>query len=448
MEKILIVDDEENFRFILSELLEKAGYKTELAENGKVALRKIKELKPEIILLDYKLPDLNGIEILKEIQNYDGNFFVIMMTAYGDIKNAVTSMKLGAFDYLTKPFDNMEILKTIQNAANNLRLVKKAGALQKERKFDDELKKMMGESEEIKRILSQVELVAKSDITVFLEGETGTGKDLIAKLIHKKSARHNKPFVAVDCGAIPETLFESEMFGHEKGAFTGANTTLIGKFEQANGGTLFLDEICNLPVNMQSKLLRAIQDKKIQRLGGKKLIDIDVRIIAACNSNIIEEIKISKFRKDLFYRINEFNIKLPTLQERREDIPAIASYFLSEIDSQNVKKISDKALQKLRNYHWPGNIRELKNVIKRAALICQNDTIEPEHLVFRDLKFEESTTDIIDNFKIDEVINKTRKEVIINALKRTKGNKTEAAKLLGISRRQLYWDLKKLKIEE
>jgi len=448
LEKILIVDDEENFRFILSELLEKAGYKTELAENGKVALRKIKELKPEIILLDYKLPDLNGIEILKEIQNYDGNFFVIMMTAYGDIKNAVTSMKLGAFDYLTKPFDNMEILKTIQNAANNLRLVKKAGALQKERKFDDELKKMMGESEEIKRILSQVELVAKSDITVFLEGETGTGKDLIAKLIHKKSARHNKPFVAVDCGAIPETLFESEMFGHEKGAFTGANTTLIGKFEQANGGTLFLDEICNLPVNMQSKLLRAIQDKKIQRLGGKKLIDIDVRIIAACNSNIIEEIKISKFRKDLFYRINEFNIKLPTLQERREDIPAIASYFLSEIDSQNVKKISDKALQKLRNYHWPGNIRELKNVIKRAALICQNDTIEPEHLVFRDLKFEESTTDIIDNFKIDEVINKTRKEVIINALKRTKGNKTEAAKLLGISRRQLYWDLKKLKIEE
>jgi len=300
LERILIVDDEENIRFILSELLKKAGYKTELAENGTEALQKIQSMKPEIILLDYKLPDLNGIEILKRIQNNEENFLVIMMTAFGDIKNAVTSMKLGAFDYLTKPFDNKGMLRTIASAAENLRLQKKAENLQKTSPVSEEVKEMMGESEEIRKILAQVELVAKSDITVFLEGETGTGKDLIAHTIHLKSARGKKPFIAVDCGAIPEKLFESEMFGHEKGAFTIANTALSGKFEQANGGTLFLDEICNLPMNMQSKLLRVIQDKKIQRLGGKKVIDVNVRIIAACNTNIVEEIKISKFRKDLF----------------------------------------------------------------------------------------------------------------------------------------------------
>ena len=448
MERILIVDDEENIRFILSELLKKAGYKTELAENGTEALQKIQSMKPEIILLDYKLPDLNGIEILKRIQNNEENFLVIMMTAFGDIKNAVTSMKLGAFDYLTKPFDNKEMLRTIASAAENLRLQKKAENLQKTSPVSEEVKEMMGESEEIRKILAQVELVAKSDITVFLEGETGTGKDLIAHMIHLKSARGKKPFIAVDCGAIPETLFESEMFGHEKGAFTGANTALSGKFEQANGGTLFLDEICNLPMNMQSKLLRVIQDKKIQRLGGKKVIDVNVRIIAACNTNIVEEIKISKFRKDLFYRINEFNIKLPALRQRRQDIPVIANYFLQAFDEKKQKYLSDEALQKLTEYTWPGNIRELRNVIKRAVLVCPDNKILPQHLVFRDLDLEEKyaikeKTD----FKINEAVNETRKTTILSALEKAKGNKTEAAKLLGISRRQLYWDLKKFQIE-
>jgi len=448
LERILIVDDEENIRFILSELLKKAGYKTELAENGTEALQKIQSMKPEIILLDYKLPDLNGIEILKRIQNNEENFLVIMMTAFGDIKNAVTSMKLGAFDYLTKPFDNKEMLRTIASAAENLRLQKKAENLQKTSPVSEEVKEMMGESEEIRKILAQVELVAKSDITVFLEGETGTGKDLIAHMIHLKSARGKKPFIAVDCGAIPETLFESEMFGHEKGAFTGANTALSGKFEQANGGTLFLDEICNLPMNMQSKLLRVIQDKKIQRLGGKKVIDVNVRIIAACNTNIVEEIKISKFRKDLFYRINEFNIKLPALRQRRQDIPVIANYFLRAFDEKKQKYLSDEALQKLTEYTWPGNIRELRNVIKRAVLVCPDNKILPQHLVFRDLDLEEKyaikeKTD----FKINEAVNETRKTTILSALEKAKGNKTEAAKLLGISRRQLYWDLKKFQIE-
>ena len=446
---ILIVDDEEHIRFILSELLRKEGYKTILAENGNKAIRSIQNEKPDLVLLDYKLPDINGIEVLKKIQELELSIIVIMITAYGDIKDAVTSMKLGAYDYLTKPFNNDDILMIVEKSLKTLQMSREAGNFYRKISADESIKEMMGESKEIRKVLSQVELVADSDITVFLEGETGTGKDLIAKMIHHKSRRKNKQFIAVDCGAIPETLFESEMFGHEKGAFTGANNQMIGKFEMANGGTLFLDEICNLPMNMQSKLLRVIQDKTIQRLGGKKIMNIDVRLIAACNNNIVEEIKISKFRKDLFYRINEFSIILPNLSKRKDDIPIIAEYFLKEMSrdyNRSVTSFSQKAINALQEYSWSGNIRELKNVIKRAVLLAKSEIILPKDLVFRKLDEIEKKEEVSEEFLIDKATREAKKNIIMNALKKTGGNKTEAAKILGISRRQLYWDLEKLEI--
>lgn len=449
MHTILIVDDEEHIRFILSELLRKEGYKTILAENGNKAIRSIQNEKPDLVLLDYKLPDINGIEVLKKIQELELSIIVIMITAYGDIKDAVTSMKLGAYDYLTKPFNNDDILMIVEKSLKTLQMSREAGNFYRKISADESIKEMMGESKEIRKVLSQVELVADSDITVFLEGETGTGKDLIAKMIHHKSRRKNKQFIAVDCGAIPETLFESEMFGHEKGAFTGANNQMIGKFEMANGGTLFLDEICNLPMNMQSKLLRVIQDKTIQRLGGKKIMNIDVRLIAACNNNIVEEIKISKFRKDLFYRINEFSIILPNLSKRKDDIPIIAEYFLKEMSrdyNRSVTSFSQKAINALQEYSWSGNIRELKNVIKRAVLLAKSEIILPKDLVFRKLDEIEKKEEVSEEFLIDKATREAKKNIIMNALKKTGGNKTEAAKILGISRRQLYWDLEKLEI--
>jgi len=455
LENILIVDDEENMRFILSELLETAGYKTYQAESGTQALELFRQIKPQLVLLDYKLPDINGMKVLEKIQKLDSSIIVIMITAYGDIKNAVTSMKLGAYDYLTKPFNNVDILHLVKKALNTSFLKKKVKSYHEQISKDTKLQEMMGQSAEIKKVLSQVELVAESDITVFLEGETGTGKDLIARMIHERSPRKNRPFIAVDCGAIPDTLFESEMFGHEKGAFTGANTTVIGKFERANGGTLFLDEICNLPTNMQSKLLRVIQNKEIMRLGGKSTIKVDIRLIAACNNNIVEEIKISNFRKDLFYRINEFNIILPSLKERKKDIPVISRFFIKEMNpelNKNVQDFDESAMQKLINYEWPGNIRELKNVIKRAILFTKTNRIYPEHLIFRDIQKEvnSESQDILKNndFLIEKATNEAKKNIIKDALQKTKGNKTKAAKILGISRRQLYWELNRLGIEK
>ncbi len=452
MEKILIVDDEENMRFILSELLETANYKTHQAENGMQAIDFIQKDRPDLVLLDYKLPGIDGMKVLKKIQQIDKSIIVIMITAYGDIKNAVTSMKLGAYDYLTKPFNNADILHLVKKALNTSLLKKKEEVYHEQISKDMKLREMMGESLQIKKVLSQVELVATSDITVFLEGETGTGKDLIASMIHNRSSRKDKPFIAVDCGAIPDTLFESEMFGHEKGAFTGANTIMIGKFERANGGTLFLDEICNLPTNMQSKLLRVIQNKEIMRLGGKTSIKVDIRLIAACNNNIVEEIKISNFRKDLFYRINEFNIILPNLKERKKDIPAISRFFIKEMNlelNKNVKGLDEPAMQKLIDYEWPGNIRELKNVMKRAILLTNSDRIYPEHLIFRDIQknVKDKIPENNNDYLIEKATNEAKKNIIKDALQKTKGNKTKAAKILGISRRQLYWELNKLGIE-
>ncbi len=447
MEKILIVDDEKHMRKILSKILSEEGYKVSQAENGNRAIREIEQYKPDLVLLDYKLPDMNGDKVLEKIKKIDETLIVIMLTAFGDIKKAVTTMKLGAYDYLTKPFNNDEIILVINKALQTLRLKREVKTLKQELHKKHE---MIGESKQIKQILEQIELVAPNDITVFLEGETGTGKELVARLIHDKSPRSKKPFIAVDCGAIPETLFESEMFGHEKGAFTGAVNTRIGKFEQADKGTLFLDEIGNLPLNMQAKLLRAIQDKQIMRIGGKQSIDIDVRIIVASNINLVENIESGKFRDDLFYRIHEFKIELPELKNRRDDIPLLAEHFLKNMNlefNKNIRGFSVDAIESMLNYDWKGNIRELKNVIKRAVLVTKTDHIAAEHLLFintgntekeffpnRDSSFENVSKEAL----------QAKVEILKKAIREVDGNKTKAAKNLGITRNQLYRTLKRI----
>ncbi len=438
MNRILIVDDDVIIRIALSKLLKKDGYNTKLVGTGKLAISALESFRPQLVLLDFELPDMNGFEILKRIKQIDKSIIVIMITSFADVRKAVEAMKMGAYNFFSKPFDKTEILSVVKKA---LSIPKKSESL------PINISEMMGTSKPLQGVLKDIERVSDKDITVFLEGETGTGKELFARMIHQKSPRKDKPFIAVDCGAIPESLFESELFGHKKGAFTGATEDKKGKFELADGGTLFLDEINSLPMNMQPKFLRALQENEIQRLGDEHSKKINVRIIAASNNNINEDVRIGIFREDLFYRIHEFKIDLPNLKQRKDDIPIIAKYFLKEI-SADYKKIvthfSPVAMKTLSGYSWPGNIRELKNVIKSAVLLCDEDKIEIEHLVLKNVRKldEENKDDDLSNV----LYSFTEKEMIEKALRKTKYNKTEAAKLLGISRSKFYHLLEKFNI--
>jgi DNA-binding NtrC family response regulator len=454
MYRILLVDDESHIRSIVSDILQEKQYEILEAGDGKEAINIVKKLSPDLVLLDYNLPDMLGIEVLETIKEINQGTIVIMLTAYGDLKKAVEAMKSGAYDYLTKPFDNDEILLVVEKALEAKRLANEVKSLKKQLQSNEINRDMMGESHAIKKVLDMVQLVATNDITVFLEGETGTGKEVIARIIHRESNRENKAFVAVDCGAIPDTLFESEMFGHEKGAFTGASNRQIGKFEQADGGTLFLDEISNLPLNMQAKLLRAIQNKTITRIGGKVIIPVDVRIIAASNKDIAADVENGKFRSDLFYRLHEFKIELPKLCEREDDIPILVNYFIKEFNVEFGKSItgcSPQATEKLMNYSWPGNVRELKNVIKRAALLAPGKIIMPEHLIFSFVKnclnsFDSNANTSMEDLETKTLLTKITK--IKDAIRQANGNKSKAASILGITRNQMYRLLKKAEKEK
>jgi len=387
MAKIVIVDDNKNMQIILQNLLVDEGYDVIPATNGRDGLKAIIEQLPDLVLLDIRLPEMNGIDLLQQITKLEKEILVIMITAYGDIETAVETMKLGAYDYITKPFVNEELKMVIRKALDTSELKQEVKILRQKlevKKSDDIL---MGSSPEIMRILKQVELVASTDMSVIIQGKSGTGKEVIAKLIHNKSKRKYKSFIPIDCGAIPDTLVESELFGYQKGAFTGASSAKKGKFEIANGGTLFLDEITNLPTSAQAKILRVIQEKKITKVGSTELVNIDVRIIVATNRDIIRAVKESSFRDDLFHRLNEFTITLPQLKERKNDIPIIAEQFLKEANIELEKKIKGflpKAMSILESYAWPGNVRELKHVIKKAVLLEETDHITTNSL---DLEF-------------------------------------------------------------
>lgn len=451
--QILIVEDERDMQFILANILKEKGYETIITEDGHSALKEVKKGSVNLVLLDLRLPGMDGMKVLEKIKEIDKDLSVIMLTGSGDIRDSVRAMKLGATDYLTKPFETEELVLTIKKALQTQYLSREVERLRNMLREKAAIEEFMGVSSQIKQILKQIEIIAPTNMTVIIQGESGTGKELIANMIHQKSPRKDKPFIVIDSGAIPETLVESELFGYEKGAFSGADARKEGTFEQAHEGTLFLDEIANLPLGAQAKLLRVIQERRIQHLGGNKDIGVDVRIMAATNQNLFESVKTGKFRDDLFHRLNEFVISLPSLEERREDIPVLAKHFLNEANHELNKKIkgfSAAAMKSLLNYHWPGNVRELKNVIKRVVLLADSHYIKPTDLVllndtvsFKKLDFQQDIEKGTSLRKImKEAAAQIEGEAIKQALAKTGGNKAKAAKILKITRTTLYSKIK------
>jgi len=446
MTKILIVDDEANICLILENIFTDAGYQVETAADGIKALDKMKRFMPQIVILDKNMPRLDGITTLKEIKMRHPDVVVVMITAHGDISSAVEAMKLGAYDYGEKPFDNEKILLLIERAAEHYELQAEVRNLRKAVGEKYSFGSMVGNSEALKKVIERVTNVCDTEATVLITGESGTGKELVARAIHYNSPRKKGALVTINCGAIPLQLIESELFGHEKGAFTDAKELKIGKFEQANGGTLFLDEIGELPIDAQVKLLRVLEDRKITRLGGKKEIPVNIRLISATNNNLIERVQNESFRLDLFYRLNIFTIHVPSLREREEDIPLLVGHFIrkhNETLHTKVTGCSKDTLAALCAYSWPGNIRDLENAVQSAMIVSKTGNIQPEHLPMRlnDLKSETKTK--IEKDKEVEM----EKDSITKALEQCKFSKTDTAQLLGVSRKTLFNKMKKYGLE-
>lgn len=432
---ILVVDDEEKMCKILQMMLEKNGHKVEISYNGKQALEKITKEKFNLVITDFKMPDMNGLVLLEKIKQYDYSIDIIIMTAYASVANAVDAMKKGAYDYIIKPFSLDELDFKIKKIEE-----KKKFLLENEKNKSDIV---IGKNSSMRKVFEMVEKVINTDTTVLLRGESGTGKEVIARYIYYNSKRKDGPFIDINCAAFPETLLESELFGYEKGAFTGANELKKGRFELAQAGTIFLDEIGEISLAIQVKLLRILQQREFVRLGGITTIKTDIRIIAATNKNLENAIKQNLFREDLYYRLNVFPIFLPCLRERKEDISEFIFYFLSKLN-QSSSKISQEVLECLINYHWPGNIRELENIIERATILAGESLITIEHLpLYIQNQFIENSDVLLSSQETS--LEKIEKNFIFKAIEKTKGNKTKAAKLLGITRRSLYSKLEKLK---
>ncbi len=435
-ETILLIEDDKLMRVTLEDALRTAGYDVVPHESGADALRAFRENAFDIVVTDVRLPDADGLEILRDILELNRDTQVILMTAYGTIKDAVEAMKIGAFDYITKPFALDEFLLLVSRALEIRHLREENIRLKKDLKRCYDFPNIIGSSEAMKKVFSLVERVAETDSTVLILGESGTGKELIATTIHYQSRRRDKPLIKVNCAALPEGLIESELFGYEKGAFTGAMKRKPGRFELASSGTIFLDEIGDLPLSTQSKILRVIQERAFERVGGTETITTDVRIIAATNKNLEEEVRAGRFREDLFYRLNVVPVTLPSLKERKEDIPDLVNFFINKCGT-GVKKnmrFSKEAINALMKYDYPGNVRELENIIERCMTLASSDVIKVDDLP----SFIFGRDDIKRQTKLSDISAQAEKEYISKILKTTNGNKTRAAELLGISRKTLW----------
>ncbi|WP_318310610.1 sigma-54-dependent transcriptional regulator [Flagellimonas crocea] len=437
MPKILIIEDDTAFCQMLQKFLTKNGFDVSISYSIKEAEEAIASTNFDIILSDVRLPKGNGVTLLPKVKRDSPKTQVILMTGYAEVKTAVNAIKKGAFDYISKPFTPEEILKVIKDALNTE--VAEPKASDQGEKADTEIlgsrNFLKGQGEKSKKLQQYIELVAPTNMSVLLTGESGTGKEVTANAIHLASRRSDRPFVAVDCGAIPKEIATSEFFGHVKGSFTGAIDDKKGHFEAANGGTLFLDEVGNLPYEHQVQLLRAIQERKIKRVGSTQEIQVDIRIIAATNENLSEAVEEGSFREDLFHRLNEFSIEIPSLRERREDILLFAEYFLDRANAEldkNVLEFSGETKQILQDYEWPGNLREMKNVIKRAVLFSRSEIMMPNALA--DQVVEQANNQVVENFSKADY----EKERILSALKQANFNKSKAAKLLQMTRKTLY----------
>lgn len=441
--KILIIDDEEHMCWALDRAMRQEGYQTEVAYQGRDGLKVIREEAPSLVILDLRLPDMDGLEVLKEAREINPNLPIVMLTAHGTIETAIEAMKNGAVDYITKPFDLEELKLVIKQNLHVIQLETEVTFLRSE--LTGKYSNIVGQSKIVRDIIALIEQVAQSNASVLITGESGTGKEVAAVAIHQNSLRQNKPFVTINCAALPEQLLESELFGHERGAFTGAVARKLGRFELADKGTIFLDEIAEMSLNMQAKLLRVLQEKTFERVGGTETLGVDVRVIAATNRQLGEAIQKGSFREDLFYRLNVINIHLPPLRERKEDIPLLAKHFFKKFGyAYQVDKISPEAMELLCNYHWPGNVRELQNVIERSAIICRGDEIRPEHLPRELYVPQQSTGNIVVDFPDQGIcLEELEKELILKALTKSKGNQTKAAQLLGITRSALLYRIQK-----
>lgn len=444
---ILVVDDDKNIGKMIEINLRKAKeYQVDTATSGEACLKYLSDDLPDLVLLDIQMPGIDGIETLKRIRDFEPRIPVVMMSAHGTIEKAVESMKLGAYDFITKPFASDRLLVTVKNALMTSSLKREIAELRNELKNRFNFENIVGQSGKMQEVFRAIEKIIDSNVTVLIQGESGTGKELIARAIHYHSkARNVKQFVAVNCSALPESLLESELFGHEKGAFTGASGRRIGKFEVANGGTIFLDEIGLMSQMTQAKLLRVLQEREFERVGGNELVKVDVRVISATNVDLEEAVKNGNFREDLFYRISVFPIRLPALRERKEDIPLLSAHFLEKYSKQEDKElegIAPDALELLMAYNWPGNVRELENAIERATLLASTSELAPKDLpnsvraIGEKKIYEKDAT-------LSSWIEKLEEDALRQALLECEGNISKTAKKLGIGRATIYRKAKK-----
>jgi two-component system, NtrC family, response regulator AtoC len=453
--RILIADDELNICKVLSATLRKEGYEVATAHDGEEAISIIKNGNVQVIVTDLKMPKVDGLEVLRFVQKTTPDIPVIVITAHGTVDNAVQALKSGAFDYITKPFEKTELIRTIAKA------VKTESLSQKDFHpvpAEADRYRIIGQNPKMKEIYDIIEKVADTPSTVLIMGESGTGKELIAAALHYNSSRRNRPFIKINCAAIPRELMESELFGYEKGAFTGAVGSKPGRFELADGGTLFLDEIAEIPVEMQVKLLRSLQESEFERVGGVQTTHVDVRLVVATNRDLMKEVQEGRFREDLYYRLNVVPISLPPLRDRKEDIPLLVDHFIQKFNSKlnrSIDGISNAALNYLVNFRWPGNIRELENIIERALVFAEGPVLDvenvPAELIERSSPIPSAAT-MPDDASMKDIVKQAtaeiEKDLIVKALQETKGNVTQAAKKLKISRKSLQNKMKEFGLRE
>ncbi len=450
--KVLIVDDESGMRHMLSVLLAREGYDIDTAQDGKEGLSKIKSNTYDLVLCDIRMPEMDGLTFLESTKNLNRQLPVIMMSAFGNVDTAIEAMKKGAYDYVSKPFKADEILLRLQRLTEQETLMFENQSLKRVLHQETSFGNIIARSPRMLEIFDTIRKISDYKTTVLITGESGSGKELIARAIHFNSPRSNKPFIAINCSAIPENLLESELFGYVKGAFTGANKDKKGLFEEASGGTLFLDEVGDLPLALQVKLLRAIQEEEIRRVGAGSVTKIDVRLIAATLKNLSEEIKKGTFREDLYYRLNVLPIHLPALRERKEDIPLLVNTFIKKFNkemSKKIEKTSPETLQFLTDYSWPGNVRELENTIERAMVMEHSDELSAQNLpdVVRNVEINPAIRAAANELSIKKMMAIMEQELIKKALDKTNGNRTWAAKLLEISHRALLYKIKRYGLE-
>ena len=454
--RVLIVDDDRDISLMLSALMKKEGLSSLTAHDGETALQMVPAARPDMLLVDVKMPGIDGMEVLKRVKETDPHLPVVLITAFAEVPASVAAMRAGAFDYLAKPFDHPEVVRVVRAALAERD--RRRGSMAEEIAADNCLRVMMGPSDAVTRIIREVNRVAQSDFSVIVQGETGSGKELVARAIYQLSGRADAPFIPLDCGAIPETFIESELFGYQKGAFTGATAPKAGKFEAAHGGTLFLDEIANLPLGAQAKLLRVLQEKAVLRLGAVRPVKVDVRLVTASNQELSGLVASGQMREDLFFRLNEFTITIPPLRERKDDIPYLAKRFMDLTNKElqkNVQGFSEYCLEALLSYNWPGNVRQLRSVIRRAVLLA-DDLITEKHLDIKrapvpGLAFTPKIQGTPwDELSLREIVHRSvvtvEREVLVQVLKHTRGNKAKAARLLQIDYKTIHTKLKQFGI--